>query len=105
MLTRAEAGKKILAIDDDGVFLKLLGKVLGDKGYQVVAAASGQEGLKLLFEQRPDLVLLDVVMPKMDGWQTCERIRDLSDIPIIMLTGGRIDEDDITRGLECGADD
>ncbi len=105
MATRPEARKKILAIDDEGCFLKLLAQVLSDTGYDVVTAESGQEGLKILFEQRPDLVLLDVVMPKMDGWQTCERIRDLSDVPIIMLTGGRVDEDDIARGLEHGADD
>jgi two-component system, OmpR family, KDP operon response regulator KdpE len=100
-----EAGKKILVIDDDFGILRVLAKVLGDSGYQVVTASDGQDGLKLLFDHRPDLVLLDVVMPRMDGWQTCERIRDLSDVPIIILTGGRVDEDDIARGLEYGADD
>ncbi len=98
-------GKKVLIIDDDSRFLRLIEQVLTQKGYQVLTAGSGQEGLRLLFDQRPDLVLLDVVMPKMDGWQVCERIRDISDVPIIMLTGKRVDEEDIVQGLDHGADD
>jgi len=72
---------------------------------RLLKASNGQEALRLLFDQRPDLVLLDVVMPRMDGWQTLGRIRDVSDIPIIMLTGRRRAEEDIVRGLDCGADD
>ena len=97
--------KKILIIDDDQIFLRLVDQVLTQKGYEVLKADSGQEGLRLLFDQRPDLVLLDVVMPRMDGWQTCSHIRDISNIPIIMLTGKQTDEDDIVRGLDYGADD
>ena len=97
--------KTILTIDDDSRFLRMMEQVLAQKGYKVLTANSGQEGLRLLFEHRPDLVLLDVVMPTMDGWQTCERIRDISDVPIIMLTGKRVDEEDIVKGLEHGADD
>ena len=98
-------GKKILVIDDDPVFLRLIEQVLTQKGYEMLKAGSGQEGLRVLFAQRPDVVLLDVVMPGMDGWQTCSRIRDVSDIPIIMLTGKQTAEDDIVRGLDYGADD
>jgi len=98
-------GKKILVIDDDPVFLRLVEQVLTEKGYEVLKAGSGQEGLRILFVQRPDVVLLDVVMPGIDGWQTCSRIRDVSDIPIIMLTGKQMAEDDIVRGLDYGADD
>jgi len=98
-------GKKILIIDDDPIFVKLVDQVLTPKGYEVLKAGSGQEGLRILFDQRPDMVLLDVVMPRMDGWQTCSRIRDISDIPIIMLTGKQTREDDIVRGLDYGADD
>ena len=97
--------KKVLVIDDDPVFLRLVEQVLTQKGYEVLKAGSGQEGLRVLFAQRPDVVLLDVVMPRMDGWQTCSRIRDVSDIPIIMLTGKQTGEDDIVRGLDYGADD
>jgi len=97
--------KKILIIDDDPNFRKLVEQVLTEKGYEVLKAGSGQEGLRLLFAHKPSLVLLDVVMPGMDGWQTCDRIRDISDIPIIMLTGKHKDEDDVVRGLDHGADD
>jgi len=80
-------------------------QVLAQKGYEVLKANNGREGLRLLFANKPDLVLLDVAMPRMDGWQTCARIRDISDIPIIMLTGKHAAEEDIVRGLDYGADD
>jgi len=98
-------GKKILIVDDDPAFLRLVEQVLTQKGYEVLKAGSGQEALRILFAQKPDLVLLDVVMPKMDGWETCRRIRDISDIPIIILTGKRKAEEDVVRGLDYGADD
>jgi len=85
--------------------VRLIDQVLTQKGYEVLKASSGQEGLRLLFDRRPDLVLLDVIMPRMDGWQTLDRIRDVSDIPVLILTGKRRVEEDIVRGLDCGADD
>ena len=97
--------KKILIIDDDPIFLRLVDQVLSQQGYEVLKAASGQEGLRLLFTEKPDLVLLDVAMPRMDGWQTCQRIREISDVPIIMLTGQQKAEEDIVRGLDYGADE
>ena len=97
--------KKILVIDDDPIFRRLVEQVLIQKEYEVLKAGSGQEGLRLMFDHRPDLVLLDVVMPGIDGWQTCSRIREISDIPIIMLTGKQKSEEDIVRGLDYGADD
>jgi two-component system KDP operon response regulator KdpE len=96
--------KKILVIDDDPAFVRLVEQVLTQGGYEVFTAASGKEGLRLLFTHQPDIVLLDVVMPEMDGWQTCSRIRDITDIPVIMLTAQKNTEEDIVRGLECGAD-
>ncbi len=98
-------GTKILAIDDDAAFLRLVETVLVRDGHQVLKAQSGQEGLKLLFEHKPSLVLLDVVMPEMDGWKTCQRIRELSDVPVIMLTGKQTTEEDVVRGLDFGADE
>ncbi len=98
-------GNKILVIDDDVTFLKLADMVLTSGGYEVLKASDGQEGLRMLFTHKPDLVLLDIIMPRMDGWQTCHRIRDISDVPIIMLTGKHTAEEDVVRGLEYGADD
>jgi two-component system KDP operon response regulator KdpE len=100
-----EVSKKILTIDDDPGFLNLVDKVLSQQGFKIFKASGGQEGLKLLYLERPDMVLLDVAMPGMDGWQTCQRIRDITDIPIIMLTGKQKAEEDIVRGLDYGADE
>lgn len=97
--------KRILVVDDDATFAKLVDQILTEKGYEVLKASDGQEALRLLFAHKPDLVLLDVGMPKMDGWQTCSRIRELSDVPIIILTGSQKTEDAVVRGLDYGADD
>jgi len=97
--------RKILVVDDEPAQLRLIERTLNAAGFQVVKAGSGQEALRLVFEQRPELVLLDVIMPEIDGWQTCRLIREVSDIPVIMLTGRRHSEDDIVRGLESGADE
>jgi len=107
MPARKEAltGKKILVVDDDAAQLRLAEQVLSGQGCEVAKASGGAEALRLIYEQKPDLVLLDVVMPGMDGWQACSRIREVSDIPVIMLTGQKNNEEDIVRGLEYGADD
>ena len=95
---------QILLIDDDPSLQRLLGQYLGDAGFAVLHARSGQAGLKLLFDHRPDLILLDVMMPRMDGWETCRRIRELSDVPTIFLTA-KGDEPDRLQGFRLGADD
>ncbi len=97
--------RKILVIDDDQIFCRLVSQVLTNQGFAVFSASNGQEGLCLLYAEKPDLVLLDVVMPNMDGWQTCQRIREISDVPIIMLTGKQKGEEDVVRGLDYGADE
>lgn len=98
--------KKILVVDDDPSMIRLISQVLSSKGYEVLESNNGQDALRLLYSQKPDLVLLDVVMPVMDGWQTCSRIRDISAaIPIIMLTGQRKTEEDVAQGLDYGADE
>jgi two-component system KDP operon response regulator KdpE len=97
--------KKILVVDDEPAQLRLVNQVLSNNGYKVLQASNGQESLRIVFEEKPDLVLLDVMMPGIDGWQTCSCLREITDIPIIMLTGKRNSEDDIVRGLECGADE
>jgi DNA-binding response OmpR family regulator len=97
--------KKILVVDDEPAQLRLVEQILSGSGYNIIKAGSGEEGLRLMYEGRPDLILLDVLMPGIDGWQTCRCIREASDVPVIMLTGKRTAEDDVVRGLECGADE
>ncbi len=100
-----KVAKKILVVDDDPALVRLVDQVLAQKEYEVLKASNGQEALRFLFAEKPNLVLLDVAMPGMDGWQVCTRIRDVSDVPIIMLTGKRGTEDDIVQGLDYGADE
>lgn len=95
---------RILVVDDDEDIRELLTELLGRAGYQVDTALDGRSALRVLFETPPALVILDVTMPDMDGYQTLERIRDLSDVPVLMLTA-RSQELERVRGLSAGADD
>ncbi len=94
----------ILLIDDDATLLGLLAEHLSRAGYHAITAVSGQAGLDMFHEHHPDLVILDVMMPTMDGWTTCERIREISDAPVIMLTA-KGEEKDRLRGFRLGVDD
>lgn len=95
---------KILVVDDDAYVCRSLADVLQEEGYAVVTAQDGPTALRLLYAERPDLVILDVMMPDMDGWEVCRRIRELTDTPILMLTArGQIK--DRVKGLDLGADD
>jgi DNA-binding response OmpR family regulator len=95
---------RILVIDDDFDLFPLLRKVFVADDYSLLWAKDGVEGLRSLRKDNPHLVLLDVMLPKMNGWEVCWRIREFSDVPIIMLTAlGQ--EKDLVRGLELGADD
>lgn len=96
---------KILIVDDDPDLIDLIQYNLEGEGYEVITAGDGHEGMRLLFSDRPDLLVLDVSMPKLDGYQVCQRAREMTDdMPIIMLTArGR--EEDIIKGLDMGADD
>lgn len=96
--------KKILLIDDDQALLHLLGEFLQDAGYEINGAASGPAGLRLAFNDHPDLILLDVMLPGMDGWEVCARLREMSDTPVIMLTA-KTTEADKLRGFRLGVDD
>jgi DNA-binding response OmpR family regulator len=97
-------GKKVLLIDDDVDFLKLTSLIFKESGAQAITARDGLEGMGKLFTQRPDLIILDVMMPGIDGFQVCERIRQYSNTPLIMLTALHQD-DQMLKGLESGADD
>ena len=96
--------QKVLIIDDDMSLLRLLKRSLEKAGYDVIVAPTGMEGLKKLYVEQPHIVVLDVMMPVMDGWEVCKRIRELSDIPIIMLTA-KSEEKDKVRGFKLGVDD
>ena len=95
---------RVLVIDDDANLVRLLSESLEDAGYEVLAAVNGLDGIKQLYTGRPELVILDVMMPRMDGWETLARIREMSDVPVIMLTA-RDAEVDRLRGFELGSDD
>ena len=95
---------EILLIDDDENLTELLGEYLAGQGFAARAAGDGREGLRALFERKPDLIALDVTMPNKDGWETLARIREVSDAPVIMLTA-RGEEADVLRGFSLGADD
>jgi DNA-binding response OmpR family regulator len=97
-------GTRILVIDDDDDTRGLVAELLGRAGHAVEQASNGRAGLRALHEAPPDLVVLDVTMPELDGWQTLERIRDLSDVPVLMLTGHGAELERV-RGLQAGADD
>lgn len=96
--------ERILVIDDDVILLQLIEKSLKQDHYEVNVAHSGEEGLRLLGEIKPHLIILDIMMPNLDGWQICSRIRKISTVPIIMLTALG-SQSDIVRGLQGGADD
>ena len=96
--------KRILLVDDEPLILKGLRFTLEQEGYEILTAADGEEALQVFFDQQVDLVLLDVMLPKLDGISVCQRIREHSNVPIIMLTAKGEDMDKIL-GLEYGADD
>ncbi|MBQ6960192.1 MAG: response regulator transcription factor [Clostridia bacterium] len=96
--------KRILLVDDEPLILKGLRFTLEQEGYEILTAADGEEALQVFFDQPVDLVLLDVMLPKLDGIQVCQRIRESSNVPILMLTAKGEDMDKIL-GLEYGADD
>lgn len=95
---------KILAVDDAIETTQILTRILTDEGYQVQIARNGLEGLRRAYEFQPDLVLLDVMMPDMDGWDMLQRLREFTDVPVIMLTAMGTELDRV-HGLDLGADD
>ena len=97
-------GKKVLIIDDDLDTHELVRQTFLRVGAQVFKARNGEEGLPLFYAQRPDLIILDIVLPGMDGWELCRRIRLFSDVPIIVLTAVHGKNLEI-RSLDSGATD
>jgi len=98
------AGKKVLVVDDDVKTVELVRLYLDRDGYQVLTAYDGVEALRLARESYPDLIVLDLMLPDIDGLEICRTLRHQSDVPIIMLTARTTDQDKLT-GLDLGADD
>ena len=94
----------VLAVDDEAGILKLLKLELAEQGFRVVTASSGEEALKVAEQQRPDIVLLDILVPDITGLEVMRVLRDKSNAPVILVTAKDSDSDKV-RGLELGADD
>ncbi len=103
-MTTDNSQATVLIIEDDDSISEIVSRVMQAEGYATHIAPNGLKGLEMFYLNLPDLIILDVKMPEMDGWETLERVRQVSDCPVIMLTvfGST---DDIIRGLELGADD
>jgi two-component system KDP operon response regulator KdpE len=100
-------GKTILVVDDEQDLLDLMEIILGAEGFDIITASNGQEAINKIKDQIPDLVLLDVMMPIMDGWQTLKNIKSTKEtmhIPVVMVTA-KIGDDDRARGFREGASD
>jgi len=95
---------RILLVDDDELLCQSFQLILNDMGFDVELAHTGVEGLKKAYSLQPDVILLDVMMPDMDGWETCQRFKEMCDVPIIMLTAVDAQEN-VIKGLDLGADD
>jgi DNA-binding response OmpR family regulator len=95
---------RILVVDDEAELAHFLETILKSEGYEVQSALDARDGLRKAYAFQPDLILLDIMMPGMDGWDMLNRLREFSDVPVVMLTaiGG---EDGVVRGLDTGADD
>jgi DNA-binding response OmpR family regulator len=95
---------KLLIVDDDVTLGKFLGEYLQTEGFTIVTAHNGADALRLAYREHPDLVILDVMMPGMDGWEVTARLREMADIPIILVTGKSTEADKL-RGFRLGVDD
>jgi two-component system KDP operon response regulator KdpE len=103
-MTSQQKKRKILVVDDEPRMIHFIRLNLEHDGYEVYEATAGQQALDGLRDKLPDLLLLDVMMPEMDGFETLRMVREISTVPVIMLTA-KGEEDDRVRGLELGADD
>ncbi len=95
---------KVLVIEDEEEITEIVTTCLKKEGYELFSADDGLKGIRVFYERRPDLVILDIMMPGLDGWEVCRRIREVSDTPVIVLSA-RGQEADKVRGLNLGADD
>jgi DNA-binding response OmpR family regulator len=96
---------KVMIVDDEQAIRDALGRKLQREGFTVFLAANGLEGLKIFHAEHPDLVILDIVMPQMDGLTVVRRIREVAETPIMVLSAKAVTEEDIVEGLAAGADE
>ncbi len=96
--------KTVLTIDDDAAITELLAMLLRTHGYEVITANNGDEGVKAIEEKNPHIVILDLMMPDVDGWQVCKNVRKFSNVPIVILSAIE-DPSMIASALDAGADD
>jgi DNA-binding response OmpR family regulator len=94
----------LLIVEDDLDLNKMIVTTLQRRGFNVLSATHGRQALQIAYEAHPNLVILDIMMPEIDGFQTCERLREMSDVPIVFLTA-KAEEEDLVRGFLLGADD
>ena len=99
-----DTGKRILIVEDDAIISDIIAYNLKKEGFQPLTASDGETGLTMAQTEKPELILLDVMLPGMNGFEVCKRVRETSAVPILMLTA-REGEDDKVEGLELGADD
>lgn len=104
MPTDPLAATRVLIIEDDPAIAEAVQRVVGRQNGTGVITGDGRSGLRSFFDERPDLVVLDISLPEMDGWEVLERIRDLSDVPVLILTAHDLEQEKV-RGLTSGADD
>jgi DNA-binding response OmpR family regulator len=96
--------ESLLIVDDDSTLLRFIKEYLEREGFEVTVANGGEKALRLFYQHRPELVVVDVMMPGMDGWELCARLRELSNTPVVMLTA-KTSENDKLRGFRLGVDD
>ncbi len=104
MLNTSEKNKRVLVIDDEPDMLNLMKRILADEGFEVSLADNGIYGISLVADIKPDIILLDIMMPGADGITVLKKLRELTSVPVIMITGKR-DIDTIQETMELGADD
>ena len=97
--------RQILVIEDDYSIREMLVRMLGRHGFGVTTAPDAMHGLREAFRMHPDAIILDVMMPHMDGFEACKRLREMTDTPILFLTGQATKTDDVVKGLNLGADE
>jgi DNA-binding response OmpR family regulator len=96
---------RILVIEDDPEMREMLKMILAAEGFDVVLARDAMTGLRAAYQTHPDAILLDVMMPNMDGFEACRRLREMTDVPVIFVTGRATEMDDVVKGFSLGADD